>query len=67
VVLDKEVRNYLAAIGRKGGRKRMKRVTSEQQAAFARARWKGMTKKERSREAAKGWKTRRARAAARRP
>jgi hypothetical protein len=39
----------------------MKRITSEQQAAFARARWKGMSRQERSRVAAKGWKTRRAR------
>jgi hypothetical protein len=62
VALDREIRRYLATIGRKGGRKRMKRITSEQQAAFARARWKGMSKKERSRAAARGWKTRRARA-----
>jgi hypothetical protein len=66
VALDKEIRRYLAAIGRKGGRKRMKRVTSKQQAAFARARWKGMSREERSRAAARGWRTRRARAAARR-
>jgi hypothetical protein len=61
VALDKDIRKYLAAIGRKGGRKRIEHVTSEQQAAFARARWKGTSKAERSRAAAKGWRTRRAR------
>jgi hypothetical protein len=61
VALDKNIRKYLAAIGRKGGRKRMKRVTSEQQAAFARVRWKGMSRQERSRAAARGWGMRRAR------
>jgi hypothetical protein len=59
VALDKNIRKYLAAIGRKGGRRRMKRITSQEQAAFARARWKGMSGEERSRAAAKGWRTRR--------
>jgi hypothetical protein len=59
VALDKNIRKYLAAIGRKGGRRRMKRITSQEQAAFARARWKGMSREERSRAAAKGWRTRR--------
>jgi len=60
VALDKDVRAYLATIGRKGGKARMRHVSSQEQSAFARAGWKGLTKKQRAKRAAKGWRTRRA-------
>jgi hypothetical protein len=66
VALDDEIRKYLAAIGRRGGRARMRKVSTAEQAAYALAGWKGLTKKERAKRAAKGWRTRRARTAARR-
>ena len=61
VALDDEISAYLARIGRRGGKARMRQVSSAEQAAYARASWKGLTKKQRAKRAAKGWRTRRAR------
>jgi hypothetical protein len=57
VALDDQIRAYLARIGRRG-KARMRQVGSAEQAAFARAGWKGLTKKQRAKRAAKGWRTR---------
>jgi len=61
VALNKEIRRFLAAIGRKGGKARMRQVGSQEQSAYARAGWEGLTKKERAGRVKKGWRTRRAR------
>src|SRR5262249_50103402 len=51
-------RDQSARIGRKGGKARMRQVSSEEQAAYARAGWKALTKKQRAKRAALSWKMR---------
>src|SRR5262249_17443971 len=46
--LADEIRAYLARIGRRGGKARMQQVSSAEQAAYARAGWRGLTKKQRA-------------------
>jgi hypothetical protein len=54
VALDDQIRAYLARIGRRGGKARMRQVGSAEQAAFARAGWKGLTKKQRAKRGGEG-------------